>query len=485
MLGYLNDPEATAAAIDDCGWVRTGDIVTFDADGWFRVTDRIKELIKYKGYQVAPAELEEILLAHPAVADCAVVRSPDASAGEVPKAFVVLQAPASAEELTTWVAERVAPYKRVRRVEFTDQIPKSPSGKILRRQLAERETAAREQDLTGTVVLISGGGRGLGRLLARTLASEGASVALIARSGAELAGTVAEIEAAGGTAAAAIADVTDRAAAAAAVAELRDRLGPVDVLINNAGVTGPVAPMWDADPAEWWRTLEVNLGGVYALTRIVLPDMIAAGHGRILNITSNAGIYRWPLVSAYAISKAALVKLTENLAAETRRHGVAVLSVDPGLLPIGVSEPVLAGTPDPGTAEAQIAHWVRHRLATGHGADPARAAHLILQLARGRGDRLSGRHLTVADDLDTLLARIDDIERADLHVLRLRAGDVPVTGPAGPQFAPGRASKRAESRGASPAVRPPGTPAYYLGRPAQVWLAHFRRRPRSQGTGEA
>jgi acyl-CoA synthetase (AMP-forming)/AMP-acid ligase II len=423
MLGYLNDPEATAAAIDDCGWVRTGDIVTFDADGWFRVTDRIKELIKYKGYQVAPAELEEILLAHPAVADCAVVRSPDASAGEVPKAFVVLQAPASAEELTTWVAERVAPYKRVRRVEFTDQIPKSPSGKILRRQLAERETAAREQDLTGTVVLISGGGRGLGRLLARTLASEGASVALIARSGAELAGTVAEIEAAGGTAAAAIADVTDRAAAAAAVAELRDRLGPVDVLINNAGVTGPVAPMWDADPAEWWRTLEVNLGGVYALTRIVLPDMIAAGHGRILNITSNAGIYRWPLVSAYAISKAALVKLTENLAAETRRHGLSVLSVDPGLLPIGFTEPRLTSAPAPGTPDARIAAWVRDRLAIGHGADPGQAAHLILQLASGRGDRLSGRHLTVTDDLDFLLARIDQIQREDLHVLRLRTGD--------------------------------------------------------------
>jgi acyl-CoA synthetase (AMP-forming)/AMP-acid ligase II len=143
MRGYLDDPEATAAIIDPDGWVHTEDIATVDSDGWFRVTDRIKEVIKYKGYQVAPAELEAILLTHPAVADAAVVRSPDDSAGEVPKAFVVLKAPASAEELTTWVAERVAPYKRVRRVEFTDQLPKSPSGKILRRQLAERENAAR------------------------------------------------------------------------------------------------------------------------------------------------------------------------------------------------------------------------------------------------------------------------------------------------------------------------------------------------------
>jgi acyl-coenzyme A synthetase/AMP-(fatty) acid ligase len=106
------------------------------------VTDRAKELIKCKGYQVAPAELEAILLTHPAVADAAVVRTPDELAGEVPKAFVVLRAPASEQELMAWVAERVASYKRVRQVEFTDSIPKSPAGKILRRLLAERDTSA-------------------------------------------------------------------------------------------------------------------------------------------------------------------------------------------------------------------------------------------------------------------------------------------------------------------------------------------------------
>jgi acyl-CoA synthetase (AMP-forming)/AMP-acid ligase II len=136
MRGYLGQPEATAATIDADGWVHTGDIVTADDDGWFCVTDRVKELIKYKGFQVAPAELESILVTHPAVADAAVVRSRDALAGEVPKAFVVLRAPASAEELMAWVAGRVASYKRVRQVEFTDRIPKSPSGKILRRLLA-------------------------------------------------------------------------------------------------------------------------------------------------------------------------------------------------------------------------------------------------------------------------------------------------------------------------------------------------------------
>jgi acyl-CoA synthetase (AMP-forming)/AMP-acid ligase II len=149
MRGYLGDPGATAATIDPDGWVHTGDIVRADSGGWFYVTDRVKELIKYKGYQVAPAELEAILLTHPAVADAAVVRRPDALAGEIPKAFVVLRAPASAQELMAWVAERVASYKRVRQVEFIDSIPKSPAGKILRRLLVERDADAGSQTGSG------------------------------------------------------------------------------------------------------------------------------------------------------------------------------------------------------------------------------------------------------------------------------------------------------------------------------------------------
>ena len=142
MRGYLGNPAATAATIDQDGWVHTGDIVTTDEDAWFYVTDRVKELIKCKGYQVAPAELEAILLTHPAVADAAVVRRHDALAGEIPKAFVVLQSPASAQELMAWVAGRVASYKRIREVEFTDRIPKSPSGKILRRLLVEQQAGS-------------------------------------------------------------------------------------------------------------------------------------------------------------------------------------------------------------------------------------------------------------------------------------------------------------------------------------------------------
>ena len=144
MRGYLGNPEATAATVDSAGWLHTGDIVTVDNDGWYFVADRVKELIKYKGLSVAPAELEGLLLTHPAVEDAAVVRHPDQAAGEVPKAYLVLRDAVSGQELMDWVAERVAPYKRVRLVEFTDSIPKSPSGKILRRLLVARGASADE-----------------------------------------------------------------------------------------------------------------------------------------------------------------------------------------------------------------------------------------------------------------------------------------------------------------------------------------------------
>ena len=137
MTGYLKDPASTSSSLDEDGYLHTGDIVTYDAGGWFTVVDRVKELIKVKGFQVAPAELEALLLEHPRIADAAVIGIPDESAGEVPKAFVVTHADESlsAEDVMEWSADRVSSYKRIRDVEFIDQIPKSASGKIMRRQL--------------------------------------------------------------------------------------------------------------------------------------------------------------------------------------------------------------------------------------------------------------------------------------------------------------------------------------------------------------
>ena len=143
MKGYLNNPEATARTVDSDGWLHTGDIGTMDSDGYLTVVDRLKELIKVKGFQVAPAELESLLLKHPKIADVAVIPIADEESGEVPKAIVVAKEPLTADEVMQFLLPHVAHYKRVRQVAFVDAIPKSPSGKILRRILVERERAAR------------------------------------------------------------------------------------------------------------------------------------------------------------------------------------------------------------------------------------------------------------------------------------------------------------------------------------------------------
>jgi acyl-CoA synthetase (AMP-forming)/AMP-acid ligase II len=143
MAGYLGNGEATRATLVEGGWLRTGDVVTADADGWFTVVDRLKELIKVKGYQVAPAELEALLLTHQGVADACVIPVRDDEAGERPKAFVVLRCGADCGEILSWAVARLAPHKRIVAVEAIEQVPKSPSGKILRRVLVERERSRR------------------------------------------------------------------------------------------------------------------------------------------------------------------------------------------------------------------------------------------------------------------------------------------------------------------------------------------------------
>jgi acyl-CoA synthetase (AMP-forming)/AMP-acid ligase II len=138
MRGYLNNPEATAETLVEDGWLRTGDIARIDSEGFTFIVDRLKELIKYKGYQVPPAELEAVLVSHPKVKDAGVIGVPMEDGGEAPKAFVVTDDGVDAGELMAYVAKHVAPYKKIREVEFVDEIPKSASGKILRRLLREQ-----------------------------------------------------------------------------------------------------------------------------------------------------------------------------------------------------------------------------------------------------------------------------------------------------------------------------------------------------------
>jgi acyl-CoA synthetase (AMP-forming)/AMP-acid ligase II len=168
MAGYRGRPDATAAMVDDDAWLHTGDLGLVDDDGQVFVVDRLKELIKVRGHQVAPAELEALLAMHPAVADVAVIGRPDPDNGEVPVAVVVARAAIDSAELMAWVAQRVAPYKRVRAVRFTDALPRTPAGKPLRRLIvaADRAVAAGGPALDDDRLVIEVGGgaaRGAGR----------------------------------------------------------------------------------------------------------------------------------------------------------------------------------------------------------------------------------------------------------------------------------------------------------------------------------
>lgn len=277
-----------------------------------------------------------------------------------------------------------------------------------------------QTDLSGQVALVTGAGRGIGRVFAQALAKAGAQVAVVARSADQLGDTVALIAGTGGRAYAAPVDVADPGGVDAAVRAVEAELGSVDLLVNNAGVWGPLGPMWEVDPEEWWQAISINFRGAFLCSRAVLPGMISRGHGRIINIGSHAGVFRWPQASAYAISKSALSKLTENLAAETRKYGVAVFTLNPGIVTIGLTDQAMSMTDLPDSPGTRAAAWIRAEVAAGRAVPPELGAELVVALASGRADALSGRYITVHDDLDAQIARADQIERDDLYTLRLR-----------------------------------------------------------------
>ncbi len=273
-------------------------------------------------------------------------------------------------------------------------------------------------DLGRPVAVVTGGGRGLGRAFARALAGAGAAVAVIARSAAELAETVALVERSGGVAHAFPADVTDAAATGERIAEIERRLGPVDLLVNNAGVLGPLVA--ETDIADWWQALDVNRRGPLLCTRAVLPGMIARRCGRIVNVASGAGARAIEHFSACVVSKTALLRFTECVAAEARPAGVAVFALGPGTVRTALAEHSLTSPEG-----RKWLPWFRTIFDEGRDLPPERPAQLLMALASGRYDALSGCSITVFDDLDAILARADAVAREKLHVLRVEAAVKP------------------------------------------------------------
>jgi NAD(P)-dependent dehydrogenase (short-subunit alcohol dehydrogenase family) len=201
------------------------------------------------------------------------------------------------------------------------------------------------------------------------------------------------------------------------VSEVEDRLGPIDLLVNNAGRFQAVGPLWELDPDDWWRELEVNLRGPLLCTRAVLPGMHVRGGGRIVNLASAAGTGSPPGASAYSAGKTALLRLTETLALELDGTGLSVFAIHPGTLRTPMNEELLR------TREPALRRWAPWflDLFDEHREDLLEpVAELVLTLAAGGADALSGRFLSVHDDLDDLLARGAEIRRDDLLTLRLR-----------------------------------------------------------------
>jgi len=260
--------------------------------------------------------------------------------------------------------------------------------------------------LDAQVALVTGAGRGIGRAAAAALAGAGAAVGLLGRSGETLQEAAAACRRAGARTAAVPTDVTDAAGVEAAVAAVERQLGPVDLLVNNAGrVDAAETPPWEADPSDWWAVLETNLRGPFLLSRAVLPGMLDRGHGRILNVNSGFGLQAGADYSAYSVSKAALLRLSDALVASLGDADITVLDVSPGLVRTDMTQgmPKWEGMTEQGWTPVQ------------------RFLDVALAFAVGRLDALSGRFVHAGrDDLEALLVRAGDLRAADARTLRLR-----------------------------------------------------------------
>src|SRR4051794_37188952 len=192
--------------------------------------------------------------------------------------------------------------------------------------------------LRGQVALITGGSRGIGRALAMGLAKAGVSVAVVARTQQQVSETVVDITRANGQAAGVAADVTDRRAVEDMAREVEDKLGPVDLLINNAAAVAPLGAVAEVDPEAWWRTQEINVRGPMLCTRILIQGMLARRSGRIINMITGAAMMPIANMSAYLTSKVALIRFTELLALETRDRGICTFAVNPGAVRTDMTE---------------------------------------------------------------------------------------------------------------------------------------------------
>jgi NAD(P)-dependent dehydrogenase (short-subunit alcohol dehydrogenase family) len=270
-------------------------------------------------------------------------------------------------------------------------------------------------DLRDEVAVVTGGGRGIGRAIALRLANAGAKVAVIARSENEIAETSRRIHQTGGQARPFAGDVTDADAMSSAFSAIERTFGSVSILVNNAGIIGPIAPFWETSIQEWWRVIDVNLHGPALCSHLALGGMVTRQRGRIINLIAGGAAFALTYFSGYIASKAALARFSEVLAAETKPHGISVFALAPATVRTAMSEHSL-NCPN----GKKWIPWFARIFDEGLTVPAERVAEFAAHLASGVADALSGRFLSVTDDLEFLLKNLAEIEQENLYSLRLR-----------------------------------------------------------------
>ena len=271
--------------------------------------------------------------------------------------------------------------------------------------------------LEGQVAVITGAGRGIGRAIALAYAREGAQLALAARNESELEQTVVAVTELGAEAIAVPTDITSQGHTERLAQAVVERFGRIDVLVNNAGISGPIGPLQDNDIAEWVDTINVNLTGTFLVCRAVIPVMLEQGGGRIINLSGAGVANAWSNMSAYCSSKVAVVRLTEVLAQELEGKGIFVNALGPGSVYTSMWEKM---TEQAAEAGADFIHGLGQRVLSGGGASIDDCAELAVWLASDESGTLTGRIISAAaDDFRSLTPMIPEIMAGDAYTLRV------------------------------------------------------------------
>ena len=266
------------------------------------------------------------------------------------------------------------------------------------------------RDIDGRVALVTGGGRGFGKAIALRFAAEGAAVAITSRTKTELDQTVSEIQAAGGSGLAVTGDVTKPDDVERIVRTATESFGPIDLLVNNAGIPGPFAPTWAADPDEWWFAQEVHARAFFLFIRQVLPSMIGRRSGRIIAVSAIASYRVDFAMSAYCVGKTSQNRLVQFVAEETRQFGVSAFAIDPGFVITELAEITMRDRGAQRWKPEMLEHLKARKADPGSVEDLGRCAQRCVDLASGHYDALSGGYFELHENLDELLQKARSVK---------------------------------------------------------------------------